>query len=419
MSSGDTKPIRSPVVAFTGEPCGLERALFKLSAALTYEDLADAFDAFCEATVPHASRLLMFGMVDYNARNYDTLLERGINVPAPGAEYVDEELRMYFIENLQESARNNPGTIVWYGANSCPSYGAREWRDFPKTEYFRRVVEPERWSDNLSVTFWNEGNMHSCFWIKRAAGERGFSDAEAGVYRHYYPWLATALKRVRLLEDARAHSLDIAAGLFDIPVATFLLDWNLRLAQSNAACARACAAWRIGAQKARVVKLPAMTTACVPDEIKTVCREMRARWVDFKAGRVGAPIAARPGGPSGFFRRTLGHDRHAGMEATVTLLRPNALRLSQPSFLVRITNVDTPGAANGGGAGAPEARRVQMLARLTPAERELVPLLAKGLSDKEIALVLGKSVPTVKNQLRSVYEKLRIPTRTRLIAALR
>ena len=62
---------------------------------------------------------------------------------------------------------------------------------------------------------------------------------------------------------------------------------------------------------------------------------------------------------------------------------------------------------------------MQLLARLTQAERDLVPHVARGLSDKEIATVLGKSVPTVKNQLRSVYEKLRVSNRARLIALLR
>jgi CRISPR-associated protein Csx14 len=44
--------------------------------------------------------------------------------------------------------------------------------------------------------------------------------------------------------------------------------------------------------------------------------------------------------------------------------------------------------------------------RLTPAEREVVRLACKGLDNAAIARKLHKSVQTVANQLRSVYEKL-------------
>jgi len=45
--------------------------------------------------------------------------------------------------------------------------------------------------------------------------------------------------------------------------------------------------------------------------------------------------------------------------------------------------------------------------------------LGQGLTNREIAAALGKSVATVKNQVSSCLHKLAIPTRGRLIAALR
>ena len=49
--------------------------------------------------------------------------------------------------------------------------------------------------------------------------------------------------------------------------------------------------------------------------------------------------------------------------------------------------------------------------RLTEREIEVLKGVAAGLSDKEIALKLVLSIPTVKSHLRSVYQKLRIHNR--------
>lgn len=52
------------------------------------------------------------------------------------------------------------------------------------------------------------------------------------------------------------------------------------------------------------------------------------------------------------------------------------------------------------------------LPQLTPREQEVLGLVAEGLLDKEIAARLGTAVPTVKNQLASIYTKWRVRTRT-------
>lgn len=57
--------------------------------------------------------------------------------------------------------------------------------------------------------------------------------------------------------------------------------------------------------------------------------------------------------------------------------------------------------------------------RLSPAERVVLHFLAQGLSNREIANVLGKSEATVKNQVSACLRKSGVPTRTRLLAQLR
>lgn len=55
---------------------------------------------------------------------------------------------------------------------------------------------------------------------------------------------------------------------------------------------------------------------------------------------------------------------------------------------------------------------------LTPQERLVALEIARGLSNKEIASVLGKSEATVKHQVHGCLEKFREPSRCRLIARL-
>ena len=56
---------------------------------------------------------------------------------------------------------------------------------------------------------------------------------------------------------------------------------------------------------------------------------------------------------------------------------------------------------------------------ITPAERHVLSYVCAGYSNKEIATFLGKSEPTVKNQVSACLRKLGHATRARLIAALR
>jgi DNA-binding CsgD family transcriptional regulator len=57
--------------------------------------------------------------------------------------------------------------------------------------------------------------------------------------------------------------------------------------------------------------------------------------------------------------------------------------------------------------------------KLTRAEASVVRHAARGLTNREIARTLGKSELTVRNQLASVYRKLGVTNRLRLILLFR
>jgi len=55
---------------------------------------------------------------------------------------------------------------------------------------------------------------------------------------------------------------------------------------------------------------------------------------------------------------------------------------------------------------------------LTAAEREVVQLVAQGLSNEEIGTLRGRSARTIANQLAAVYRKVGVFSRTELLARL-
>jgi DNA-binding NarL/FixJ family response regulator len=57
--------------------------------------------------------------------------------------------------------------------------------------------------------------------------------------------------------------------------------------------------------------------------------------------------------------------------------------------------------------------------QLTTREREVLPLIEEGLSNKEIAAVLSIEIPTVKNHVHSVLAKLDVHRRSAAAARAR
>jgi DNA-binding NarL/FixJ family response regulator len=57
--------------------------------------------------------------------------------------------------------------------------------------------------------------------------------------------------------------------------------------------------------------------------------------------------------------------------------------------------------------------------RLSPAERMVAEYILQGLSNREIARALGKSMSTVKTQVSACLAKCGVPSRARFIALLR
>lgn len=68
-----------------------------------------------------------------------------------------------------------------------------------------------------------------------------------------------------------------------------------------------------------------------------------------------------------------------------------------------------------GGGSRRSSRKPAGVVKLSPAEAKVVAQLSLGLTNKEIAAALGKSPSTVKRHLVSVYRKLGINNRIKVM----
>jgi len=376
----------------------LAAALLDVCAALTYDDFATAAVNFCVRNVPHTAGEVLLNYVDFDIDANRALVVRS-RFPTKLARTGEErKMRQKLIRFVGRYFERFPETVVYRGQNQTLPAG----RELERSDWFKHIMVPEGWHDFLGMHFRADGREHSTIFINRGLDQPLFNAAEFALFEQAYPYFAASLTRVRLLEDARARNTDLEASIFDLPVATLLLDWRLNLEQANRAAAELCAVWQHGPARARTLKLG--STPEIPADIRAACAELKAAWIEADSGGV------RP------LRHILTHAEFPELEARINLLRPHALRLAHPSFLVRITQA-TPHDERADRAAAPASHvDAQLLTRLSPAERELIPHLRQGLSNKEIATALRKSVPTVKKQIHSVLEKLGRPSRARLVA---
>jgi DNA-binding NarL/FixJ family response regulator len=67
----------------------------------------------------------------------------------------------------------------------------------------------------------------------------------------------------------------------------------------------------------------------------------------------------------------------------------------------------------------PGAAQLPHFVQLTRREREIVQLICDGQSNQEIADETGSSLATVKKHIHSIFRKLEVSSRSRLIALMR
>src|SRR5438132_3697897 len=274
-------------------------------------------------------------------------------------------------------------------------------RHFRRSSFYRGCVVPTNGRCAIGLFFWIARRLLAAIVVVRSAKGGALSARELKLIRHLHAQFQTALGRLRLLERERAERVAFEQFMRRVPLPAALLRWNLRLVYRNQAAADFCALWQRGFSGARFMKLKAP----LPPEVLDRCRVLKKRWKDLRR------LALTPGNMRDEIVR---HPTRRDLRATVSLKQISSAAVARPHFLVEFESL-LSSARGSRRLGASLAH----LAQLTRREQDLTRLVCDGRSNQEIADESGLSLETVKKHLHSIFQKLEVPSRSRLITLMR
>ena len=263
-----------------------------------------------------------------------------------------------------------------------------------RSDFYRKYMAPRKRSHAIALFFWQRQRLLAIIVIMRTAEQGDFTPLQTKLLRSLYPQFETALRRLRLLERERAARTALESFLSRLPLPTMLLRWNLRLVYQNKAAREFCNLWAVGPQLAPLTK----ADGPVPPEILDLCRQLRKRW------RRTSHLAR----PRMILRQeVIHHSKWPFLRAILSMRQLSMGSVARPHFLIECEELRRP------------ARPLPHLVRLTQREQQLTGLICEGHSNQEIADKAGLSVAMVKKHLHSIFQKLEVPSRSRLIALMR
>ena len=270
-----------------------------------------------------------------------------------------------------------------------------------RSDFYRQYMAPQRRAHAIGLFFWRGRRLIGVIVIMRTAEQGEFTSAQMKLLRSLYPQFQIALRRLGSLERERS-----ARGAFEefirrLPLPTILLRWNLKLVYQNQAAREFCALWQMGPDRAQVLK----ADAPLPDGILDGCRELKERWR--KNGQSLTNLATSS------WKTFVHHPHLRHLRANLNLRQITSLGVARPHLLIECEDLSQP---HRGRRGAP---RLPHLAQLTPREQQVTQLVCDGRSNQEIADKAKLSLAMVKKHLHSIFRKLEITSRSRLIALMR
>lgn len=277
----------------------------------------------------------------------------------------------------------------------------RSRNGFVRSSFYRRYMAPQKCDYGVTLLFWKRQRLIGAIAILRTPKQGDFSPAEMELLRQLYPQLLAALRRIESLERERSVRADLEEFLRRLPLPTIVLRWNLKPIYQNNAARDFCAVWEKGPEEARRTK----AKSSMPSEILERCRALKEKW------RTAKPQGRAPRRVD-FKEEEVTHPREPHLRATIHLKQINSVGVAGPHFLIACEDLCQT---------AQRSPRLSLfrlpgIARLTRREREVAQLVCEGRSNKEIAQNACLSLPTVKKHLHSVFRKLQVPSRTRLVA---
>jgi DNA-binding CsgD family transcriptional regulator len=263
--------------------------------------------------------------------------------------------------------------------------------------FYKKLLLPSECEYGASVVAWRDSTWLATLTVMRGKDQGDFSDDHMQELQALQPHFACVIRRLAKHQETRLIDSSLRHFMSSLPTATLILDWNLKVMHYNSVASHLCSLWKNG-DRASLFKAPRRLQ--VPGDILAELEQMRPS------------IMAQRWGQGQGGRRSMHHEyRHPSspwLSASIEFLPSRSLSLSKGTFLVTLKEEH---ALNRSGSLSDKINQ------LTRRERECALLAAQGLHNRDIANKLGKSEITVRNQLSSIYRKLGIDTRHKLIAA--
>ncbi len=266
-----------------------------------------------------------------------------------------------------------------------------------RSVFYKKLLRRCEAEYGASVVAWRDTTWLATLTVMRNKQQGDFSDEQMQELQALQPHFACVIRRMAKHQETRLIDSSLRHFMSSQPTATLILDWNLKVMHYNSTASHLCSQWKNDAHTS-FFKAPRRIQ--VPGDILAELEHMRPSIMAQKWGQ----------GPGG--RRSMHFDYHHPsthwLSASIEFLPSRSLSLSKGTFLVTLKEEHS---SNRDGLLSDK------LSQLTRRERECALLAAQGLHNRDIASKLGKSEITVRNQLSSIYRKLGIDTRHKLIAA--
>jgi DNA-binding CsgD family transcriptional regulator len=372
-ASNKTQPVINPA---------LEKPLLKLHRATDVRSFWKAVHQLVSASIPNHS----VGLSLQQSPGLPVISQWTLRMP--GDFFAAKPLRSYAMRPLH----NKLVRLVDLFDNHNSS---------ERSAFYRRYMAPQKCSHGVAMFFWKRQRLICTIAILRAPKQGDFSSAELKLLRQLYAQFLTALRRIESLERERLVRVNFQQFLRRLPLPTIILRWDLKPIYQNPVAREFCAVWEKGPEEAKRTK----ANSPVPAEIVDQCRVLKQRWLD-------AQSQMRSGRHTEFMEEQVQHPCSPNLRATIQLAQVKSARVARPHFLVACEDL----CRNAAVVRRPQLFHLPAFARLTRREREVAQLACQGRSNKEIAENVCLSLQTVKKHLYSVFRKLEVPSRSRLVA---
>ena len=374
-----------------GSP-GIDARLLRLHAANDIPQFWTALQALLGATIPHDALIVYLNFLDFETSWQATEILATPNAQRPTKWFQNRRQ----VDMTPRFVLAQPKKIKIYRLSDV----VPDQSELRRSAFFKEFLEPFGWHHLAVALYWRGEHVGSQIAIRRTAKQGDLSAKEVALLEAVHPHIETVLNRLLAYEEERARRRWLEAFNHHLPFALLFLNWEMKSLYVNQAGLEQCSSWNFGPAKARAYQPRAVFSP--PAEVVQACAALKTEW-----------LAHQPMGRPHLGGATkVSHPTQAGFTATIRLHIEEHVRTAYPGFIVYLENHAAKPALD-------QLPAHSLLGQLTVAEREIARHVSEGLGNDEIARRLRKSVKTVKGQLTSIFKKLGVNGRNRLMVRLR